>query len=582
MKRVFSILFVLALVLAFSLVAVPVWADVTPDHYVSAAGSNTAPYDTWAKAAHKIQDAIDAAGVGDTVHVAAGTYQESKGGWRDIEVFKSLSIIGAGSGSTVVELSGLQHGVEIHPDGTGILLVEGMTFTKRALNPISAGFAVRVAETGGTFNSLTFRDVEVAWGQGRNLHLDSATYHSILLEDCNIHDGGTWGFSARGTIDSLVVKDSHFDYNGWSDPSHGIGFDLDMPHSVSSLNITGGTFNYNQSKGINLVKTSNAFFTNITASNNGGAPGGGFGVSLWEWSGTSQNLMFDSPVLKDNATDGFLIGCEHSMTVQDVTITSAIVTGNGRAGLFVYRAAGWGDGVIDDVTITGSNITGNTQWGVAAIMAYEDVVATCNWWGDASGPSGGVTDPVTGTLANGSGDSVSADVTFDGWTRKQGSDLTTTGTGTASFAAGQGCVKYLTAVPTPPNPPVTLPHGVFNFTVSCLTGSLVTLNMTFPQPIPVGYKWWKYVGGSWYSLPIGSDDGDAFITVMLRDNVLPDDEDSIPGQITDQGGPGGPGAVGWETYPVSKVRALLPWLALLAAIILAASLLALRHRRTTT
>jgi hypothetical protein len=37
--------------------------------------------------------------------------------------------------------------------------------------------------------------------------------------------------------------------------------------------------------------------------------------------------------------------------------------------------------------------------------------------------------------------------------------------------------------------------------------------------------------------------------------------------------------VGWETYPVDKVRVLLPWIALLAAIMVGASLLVLRHRR---
>jgi hypothetical protein len=38
--------------------------------------------------------------------------------------------------------------------------------------------------------------------------------------------------------------------------------------------------------------------------------------------------------------------------------------------------------------------------------------------------------------------------------------------------------------------------------------------------------------------------------------------------------------VGWETYPVNKERVLLPWIALLAAIMVGASLLLiLRHRR---
>ena len=61
-----------------------------------------------------------------------------------------------------------------------------------------------------------------------------------------------------------------------------------------------------------------------------------------------------------------------------------------------------------------------------------------------------------------------------------------------------------------------------------------------------------------------------------------DYEDSIAGQITDQGGPGPGGAVGWETYSANKVRVLLPLIALLAAIALAASLLMIRHRQNTT
>jgi hypothetical protein len=42
---------------------------------------------------------------------------------------------------------------------------------------------------------------------------------------------------------------------------------------------------------------------------------------------------------------------------------------------------------------------------------------------------------------------------------------------------------------------------------------------------------------------------------------------------------GGAGTVGWETYPVGRVRVLLPWIALFGTIVAAASLLVLSRRR---
>jgi len=45
---------------------------------------------------------------------------------------------------------------------------------------------------------------------------------------------------------------------------------------------------------------------------------------------------------------------------------------------------------------------------------------------------------------------------------------------------------------------------------------------------------------------------------------------------------GNPASVGWETYPISKGRVLLPWIALLAAVMAGASLLVLRRRQTKT
>jgi hypothetical protein len=56
--------------------------------------------------------------------------------------------------------------------------------------------------------------------------------------------------------------------------------------------------------------------------------------------------------------------------------------------------------------------------------------------------------------------------------------------------------------------------------------------------------------------------------------VGPDVSDEDPSHYYNR-----PTTVGWETYPINKVRVLLPWIALLGAIIAGAGLLVLKHRR---
>lgn len=341
-----------------------------------------------------IQAAVNASTAGDIVQIAAGTYSQNNYAWTDFVINKSISLIGAGSGQTIIQFTNKQHGLEIVTPASAVT-IQGITFTKMDSNTQSAGWAIIAGETGGSFASLVFDDVEVSHASSRNIALLNATWQDIDMINCNIHHSFGWGMTVRGTITSITVTNSHFDYNGdlTNHPEYGIGFDIDMPQSVAALIINGGTFNHNTAKGVNLVKISSANIEGIDASYNGGAPGGGFGISLWEWAGASSNMNINDCNITGNALDGILFGSEGTTTIQNVLVSGGAISGNGRGGIFCY---GMNSSTLTGLMVTGVDLSGNSV-GIWSNYPAE-IVASPNWWGDL--------DP---------SDDVSGNVSYDPW-----------------------------------------------------------------------------------------------------------------------------------------------------------------------
>jgi hypothetical protein len=111
---------------------------------------------------------------------------------------------------------------------------------------------------------------------------------------------------------------------------------------------------------------------------------------------------------------------------------------------------------------------------------------------------------------------------------------------TAGFTGGgAGCTltqSSFTAPPAAPPEGVTFPHGVFNFTASgCQTGSTLAMTVTYPQALPAGAQYWKYINGSWQTIPATING--ASVTFNITDNG-PLDANGAAGVIRDPGGVG--------------------------------------------
>ncbi|MCP3910242.1 MAG: hypothetical protein GY713_04735, partial [Actinomycetia bacterium] len=189
--------------------------------FPSLAGDSTVPTDF-----ATIQAAIDDPGTmaGDTINVLAGTYAE--GG---IHVTKSVTIAGAGIGSTFIEPPGA---VGFFPDADNVTL-EDMTIR-------NGSQAVRFEKTGGTITGPTLTRVELKDNSSRGIELHNATtVTGLTVEDCNFESTNI-GFrvSSSGHLDGGMFTGSTFTGNT-------IGIYEANDGGTSTLNdvdITGCTF----------------------------------------------------------------------------------------------------------------------------------------------------------------------------------------------------------------------------------------------------------------------------------------------------------------------------------------------------
>jgi len=165
-KKLFGILLVLTLVLSFSVVATtPVAAQAT--YYVATTGddgndgSSGSPWLT-------IQHAVNTVASGDTIIVAAGTYNEA------LSVAQTVTLKGSGSHSTIVEPVASAHAVKITGDNVELTL--------RDMQINVTGTSRLVDFSGRSNTTVVFQDVDMDYSQeGRGVQAHNSPNTSITF-----------------------------------------------------------------------------------------------------------------------------------------------------------------------------------------------------------------------------------------------------------------------------------------------------------------------------------------------------------------------------------------------------------------
>ncbi|MBK7259942.1 MAG: T9SS type A sorting domain-containing protein [Ignavibacteriae bacterium] len=144
-------------------------------------------------------------------------------------------------------------------------------------------------------------------------------------------------------------------------------------------------------------------------------------------------------------------------------------------------------------TITGNDFTG-CDYGVTSTGPVAD--ARRNWWGSGSGPSGGVADPTTAVVANGTGVQVSEHVRFDPWNGKS-EIVNVPAAGNYSWPesgvsitfgtvpSGGGSVTVQRLLGMPPNPPYPAPPAGATYIPLWLMISSSMPNYSFSATVTV-------------------------------------------------------------------------------------------------
>ena len=364
-----------------------------------------------------IQRAISAASAGDTINVAAGTYQED----LVIDANKSgLQLTGAGSATTTIQ-------------GVAISAQTDFPLVSPNISILASGVQIH----GFTIASPTVPAGSYSSGVvigGQNVSLYNNAFLSTQGDAVpnGTHDGLTniliqTSASGAADVDGLNIHDNRFIGNGKG--YYGIDVRPQSATINAPVTVTNNVFTGNIWSAINVERSRVVVEENvITPGSATVAAWGGSGIAV----GSNSASVIDNVVIHRNQIDASQSGIfGHGLLVGfgGDTLTNMVVSENivrdQNTGIDVHTPSA-------GITVVGNLIAGNTAFGLRS-QAVTTIDAHGNWWGQVHGPT--TTDNSwTSVVGTTTGDTVSGTVNVAAWLNiGTDTDLTTPGFQPASL-----------------------------------------------------------------------------------------------------------------------------------------------------